>query len=283
MKTYNKINDIKTYLRKKQYMGDTVGFIPTMGCLHEGHLSMIKRAAKENHIVVLSIFVNPKQFGKNEDFEKYPRDFEKDAKLAEQAGADIIFYPDINEMYPETYKTYVEVPNLSNVLCGISRPDHFKGVTTIVTKLLNIVHPDRAYFGQKDAQQAILIRQMVNDLNMDSEIIICPTVREKDGLAMSSRNVYLSDQERKSAVILHESLQKAQYFVQEEGIRDTETIVSTITKMIRKIQNITIEYVSIVAEDSLKEVMWINGRVLCVLAVKIGNTRLIDNMIIDID
>lgn len=283
MKTYNKINDIKTYLRKKQYMGDTVGFIPTMGCLHEGHLSMIKRAAKENHIVVLSIFVNPKQFGKNEDFEKYPRDFEKDAKLAEQAGADIIFYPDINEMYPETYKTYVEVPNLSNVLCGISRPDHFKGVTTIVTKLLNIVHPDRAYFGQKDAQQAILIRQMVNDLNMDSEIIICPTVREKDGLAMSSRNVYLSDQERKSAVILHESLQKAQYLVQEGGIRDTETIVSTITKMIRKIQNITIEYVSIVAEDSLKEVMWINGRVLCVLAVKIGNTRLIDNMIIDID
>jgi pantoate--beta-alanine ligase len=192
MEIVNNIDSIRQKLACSRRQGKSIGLVPTMGFLHEGHLSLVRRAAKENDIVVVSIFVNPTQFGPQEDFESYPRDLERDALLAEEAGANFIFYPTVGEMYPQKYETFVEVTELTKELCGRSRPGHFRGVTTVVTKLFNIILPDKAYFGQKDAQQAIVIQQMVRDLNQNVEICVCPIIREKDGLAMSSRNTYLT-------------------------------------------------------------------------------------------
>lgn len=281
MQIFNHIAEIKTYLRKEQKNGKIIGFVPTMGYLHEGHLSLIRRAANENDMAVVSIFVNPTQFGPAEDFERYPRDLQRDVNLAQQAGANVIFAPDVAEMYPQGYKTYVEVQEITNTLCGASRPGHFRGVTTIVTKLFNIVRPDRAYFGQKDAQQAIVIQQMTKDLDMDVEIMVCPIVREKDGLAMSSRNVYLNPQEREQAVVLSESLALAKKLII-QGERDAFKIKAAIVDKITQKPLAKIDYVSIVDAQTLKDIHHITNRVLIALAVKFGSTRLIDNIIVEV-
>ncbi len=220
IKAPNKLTSIIKSLKKQ---GKTIGFVPTMGALHEGHVSLIKKARKENDIVVLSIFVNPTQFGPKEDYKKYPRNFSRDSAIAKKAGVDIIFAPSAKEMYEESFSTYVEETNLSNILEGAIRPGHFRGVTTVVLKLFNIVQPDISYFGQKDWQQAVIIKKMVKDLNLDTEIKVLPTIREKDGLAQSSRNIYLNKDEQKSATILYRSLTEAKRLI-ENGLTDAEEI-----------------------------------------------------------
>lgn len=279
MERFNKIQDIKTFLRHHQRNGKSIGLVPTMGYLHEGHLSLIKKASEENHIVVLSIFVNPTQFGPNEDLDNYPRNLERDILLAKEAGANVVFTPSADEMYKSPYRTYVYVNKLTEKLCGISRPEHFEGVTTIVTKLFNIVRPDRAYFGQKDAQQVIVIKQMVCDLDMDLEIMVCPIVREADGLAKSSRNTYLNTEERIQAVVLSQSLQMAKKMI-EDGEKDAVKMKAEIENEINSKSLSSIDYVSIVDAKTLEDVNIISDTVLIALAVQFGNTRLIDNTIV---
>ncbi len=281
MKIFNQISEMKAFIREQQASGNAVGFIPTMGALHEGHLSMVKRAAKENNIVVVSIFVNPLQFGKPEEADRYPANMEKDLKSAESAGTHVIFHPDVMEMYPEGYKTYIEVKEISDVLCGVKRKGHFIGVATVVLKLLNIVHPDRAYFGQKDAQQAVIIKQMVRDLNMDPEIIVSPTIRENDGLAMSSRNILLSELQRSNAAVMYRSLKKAIELVN-KGISDCCRIKSEMEQILTNQANAEVEYISIVEAESLKEVKKIQGKVLVAVAVLFDSIRLIDNVTIEV-
>jgi len=281
MKIFNRIDEIKSYLRQKQKEDRTIGFVPTMGYLHEGHLSLIRRAKDENDIAIVSIFVNPTQFGPNEDYETYPRDLDRDVRLAEEAGASVIFAPEVKEMYPDGYKTFIEVTDLSETLCGASRPGHFRGAATVVMKLLNIVRPDKAYFGQKDAQQAVIMQRMVRDLNHDTEIVVCPIIREKDGLAMSSRNVYLNDEERKQAVVLSKSLNMAADLIS-KGERDAGKIKEAITAMIKEKDLAVIDYVSIVNYETMKDLDKISGKVLVALAVKFGKTRLIDNIIVEV-
>ncbi|MCX7902905.1 MAG: pantoate--beta-alanine ligase [Caloramator sp.] len=268
-------NKAKEILRE----GKTIGFVPTMGYLHDGHKSLIERARKENDIVVVSIFVNPTQFGPNEDYDRYPRDEERDKKICEAAGCDIVFIPERDDMYGGNYSTYVEVLNLTEGLCGASRPGHFRGVATVVTKLFNIVKPTRAYFGQKDAQQLAVIKRMVRDLNMDIEIVSCPIVREEDGLAMSSRNTYLDEDERKQALVLYKSLKLAEKMI-EDGERDVERIKDEMIKLIKTAQDAVIDYVEFVDNQNLKPLDKIEGEVLIALAVKIGKTRLIDNTVV---
>jgi pantoate--beta-alanine ligase len=277
----NNIKDIKNIISENKKQGKTIGFVPTMGFLHQGHLSLIKTAKKENDFVIVSIFVNPTQFGVGEDFEAYPRDLDNDSMLSESAGADVIFFPSISEMYPGNYQTFVEVTEITNNLCGKSRPTHFRGVTTVVNKLFNIVEPHRAYFGQKDAQQVAVIQKMVVDLNMNIEIIPCPIVREADGLAMSSRNTYLSPEQRNAALILSKSLFKVKDMIN-EGCIDAIQIKETITKMINKEPLAAIDYVEIVDSLSLNSISTIKGKVLIALAVKIGRTRLIDNILMEV-
>lgn len=281
MQIFTKINKLKAYLKEEQLTGKTIGLVPTMGYLHEGHLSLIQKSNTENDITVVSIFVNPTQFGPNEDLEKYPKDFNKDVELAQNVGADVIFAPTVSEMYPENYKTFVEVQEITHKLCGISRPIHFRGVTTVVTKLFNIVQANRAYFGQKDAQQAIVLKQMVKDLNMNVEIIVCPIVREKDGLAKSSRNVYLNEDERKQAVVLSQTLTVANKQIM-HGERSSDKIKSSIKDMIDEKPLSEIDYISIVDINTLEDAYTINGKILIALAVKFGNTRLIDNIIVEV-
>lgn len=258
-----------------------IGFVPTMGCLHEGHLSLIKAAKKHADLAVISIFVNPIQFGPEEDFHKYPRDLKKDELLARGAGADVLFYPSAEEMYPEDHMTYVNVEKITDALCGSSRPGHFKGVATVVTKLFNIVKPDIAYFGQKDAQQAFVIKKMAQDLNMGIDIKIMPIIREDDGLAMSSRNTYLSQEERKDAAVLYNSLIKAQELIAGGEKRPLE-IIKVMKDMILAKKTAKIDYVSIVDTKNLKCVDKVSGELLIALAVYIGRTRLIDNIIVKI-
>ena len=275
------IKEIKDIISNNKKQGKTIGFVPTMGFLHEGHLSLIRSAKKENDLVVVSIFVNPTQFGIGEDFEAYPRDLDRDAKLSESAGADVIFCPTISEMYPESYQTYVEVNEITNKLCGKSRPTHFKGVTTVVNKLFNIVEPHSAYFGQKDAQQVAVIQKMVKDLNMNIEVIPCPIIREADGLAMSSRNIFLSPEQRDAALILSKSL----FFAKDKinkGCIDAVEIKETITKMINNEPLAAIDYIEIVDALSLSDITTIKGKVLVALAVRIGKTRLIDNVLVEV-
>lgn len=275
------ISELRTYLSKKRLQGKTIGFVPTMGFLHEGHLSLIRRANMENDVVVMSDFVNPTQFGPNEDFASYPRNIERDTEMAMGAGADVVFYPSVYEMYPKGSSTFVEVEgNITNVLCGASRPTHFKGVTTVVNMLFNIVQPDRAYFGQKDAQQVAVLIKMVNDLHMDIEIITCPIVREGDGLAMSSRNTYLSKEERKQAVILNKALKKGKEAFA-EGEKNTAKLISIITDKINEMPLAVIDYVSILDFPSLEPIDTIEQQALAAVAVKFGKTRLIDNWLID--
>ena len=260
--------------------GKTIGFVPTMGSLHEGHLSLIRQARRENDVVAVSIFVNPTQFHPAEDFKRYPRDLRSDTRLCMKEGVDVIFYPHAKDMYPDDYKTYVIVEELSDVLCGRFRAGHFKGVATVVTKLFNIVSPDIAYFGQKDAQQAIIIKKMVCDLNIPVKIKVMPTVRQTDRLAMSSRNAYLKADERKEATVLYQALNLARDLIR-QGNRNSLDIIRKMKQLINKKKNISVQYVSIVDLEDLKPVARIKNKVLIALAVWMGKIRLIDNIIIE--
>jgi pantoate--beta-alanine ligase len=263
----------------RRSISGSVGFVPTMGFLHDGHLSLVKKAREENDVVAVSIFVNPTQFGPNEDFETYPRDTQRDLSLLQNAHTDIVFFPSRSDMYPDEYNTWVEVKQVTERLEGTCRPDHFNGVTTIVAKLFNIVEPTKAYFGQKDAQQAIVIQKMVSDLNMNLEVIVLPTCRESDGLAMSSRNTYLNTEERKAATVLFRSLTHAENLYK-NGQRDADLIRNEMLSLINHEQLAHVEYVSIADEHTLNELNKITSSALVSLAVRIGKTRLIDNIIL---
>jgi pantoate--beta-alanine ligase len=270
------IPEMKT-LRKS--LTGSVGFVPTMGYLHDGHLELVRRAKKDNRFAIVSIFVNPTQFAPNEDFKAYPRDLDHDLAMLETVKTDAVFIPSDKDMYPEGYNTWVDMEGITSELEGKSRPTHFRGVTTVCNKLFNLVEPDRAYFGQKDAQQALVIRKMVADLNMNLEIVVVPTVREKDGLAMSSRNSYLMPEERSQATVLHKSLQLAAG-MHENGERDAAKIKNAMLRLISSIPAARIDYISIADINTLREVDVISGKVLVSLAVKLGKPRLIDNMIL---
>ncbi|AFG35881.1 pantothenate synthetase [Fervidobacterium pennivorans DSM 9078] len=280
MRLVHTIAEMKKIVNDILKSGKSIGFVPTMGYLHKGHLSLVEAARKENDVVVVSIFVNPTQFGPNEDYNRYPRDLERDLRLLEPIGVDYVFNPSVEEMYPAMYSTYVEEVELSKYLCGASRPGHFRGVCTVVTKLFNIVKPTKAYFGQKDAQQFRVLRRMVRDLNMDVEMIEMPIVREEDGLAMSSRNVYLSPEERKEATRLYKSLLKAKELI-ESGERDVQKIKSEMLKILDH-PLLKVDYVEIVDEETLKPVEKIERKVIVALAVFVGKARLIDNMIFEV-
>ncbi len=261
--------------------GKTIGFVPTMGYLHDGHAALLRRARQENQIIVLSIFVNPKQFGPSEDFANYPRDFKKDEMLAKKENVDIIFHPSVDQMYPEGNLSEVEVVRISNVLCGRSRPGHFKGVATVVAKLINIVLPNRLYLGQKDAQQIVVLNQMIKDLNFPVKVSVVPTVREKDGLALSSRNKYLTPQQRHEAPVLFQSLQLAKTKIL-SGEKNSQTIVALIQKMVSFHSSGRIDYIACVEARTLLPLKKISGRVLIALAVWFGRARLIDNIILNV-
>lgn len=271
---------IKRFLATVNRENKTIGLVPTMGYLHKGHLSLIKKAKEENDLVVVSIFVNPTQFGPNEDFETYPRDILNDTNLAYKAGADIIFNPNVCDLYPEGSNTWVNVEgDITKVLCGASRPTHFRGVTTVVNMLFNIVQPHRAYFGQKDAQQVAVLTKMVNDLHMNVELVVCPIVREADGVAMSSRNSYLSEDERAQAVVLNQALQLA-HMSYKAGERNVATLTQLIEAKITTMPLAEIDYVSIYSYPNLAQIENIVETAIIAVAVKFGKTRLIDNEIL---
>jgi len=270
------IDDLK---RLRLKLAEPVGFVPTMGYLHKGHLALVRQARAKNPSVVASIFVNPTQFGPQDDFDTYPRDPERDLALLEKEGVDIVFMPSVAEMYPPQFTSWVEVGKVAERLEGASRPGHFKGVATVVARLFDIVQPDRAYFGQKDAQQLVVIKKMVADRNLSVEIVAVPTVREPDGLAMSSRNTYLNPEERKAAVVLYQALSLAQkHWAQ--GEKDAQTIHQQMTALIQKQPLADIDYISIADAETLGELNKIKSPALVSLAVKIGNTRLIDNIML---
>jgi len=260
--------------------GKTIGFVPTMGALHEGHLSLVRRAKQENDITLVSIFVNPIQFGPSEDFEKYPRDIEGDIEKLEKEKVDIIFLPETSSIYPEGFLTHVEVKEISERLCGALRPGHFSGVSTVVTKLLNIAKPTRAYFGQKDFQQSVIIKQLVKDLDMDVDIVICPTIREQDGLAMSSRNAYLNKAQRNASTVIYRSLKEAADLIK-SGTRDGNYIRALMLDRLAKEPEVSsIDYAGVYDPANMVEVSEIKSDVLLAVALRIGNTRLIDNMLV---
>lgn len=277
------VAELKSEVKKARQAGKTIGLVPTMGALHEGHASLIKAASVENDFVVVSVFVNPTQFGLTEDLDSYPRTLEKDCELAENMGADLVFAPSPNEMYPSKEMTWVEVTGaLTQVLCGRTRPLHFRGVTTVVSKLFNLVQPNRAYFGQKDAQQVQVLQRMVKDLFFDLELRIMPIVREADGLAKSSRNTYLSAEERSAALVLSRSLTAANKKFA-AGERNAEAIIKFVTDAIEEEPLAAIEYVSLYQLPELDEVQRdLPGKNLLALAVRFGNTRLIDNCILEV-
>ena len=278
MKIVSTIDEVRAQVKEWRKEGLTVGFVPTMGYLHEGHASLMD-AASENDKVVVSIFVNPMQFGPNEDLESYPRDLEHDAKVCEEHGVDLIFHPTPEEMYGEHFYTYVDMDVLTKELCGLSRPVHFRGVCTVVNKLFNIVTPDHAYFGEKDAQQLAIIKRMVKDLNMPLEIHGCPIIREEDGLAKSSRNTYLSEEERKAALVLSRSIFLGKEMV-EKGERDAKKVVAAMTAEIEKEPLAKIDYVKVVDLETMQQVETIEHDILTAIAVYIGKTRLIDNFMV---
>jgi len=257
----------------------TIGFVPTMGWLHEGHLSLIRTARKENQIVAISIFVNPMQFGPEEDYEEYPRDLKHDRQAAQNEGVDYIFYPSVKEMYPERFQTKVSVTKLKNHLCGISRPSHFDGVTTVLAKLFNILEPDNVYFGQKDAQQSLIVDRMVRDLNFPIKMHTLPIVREPDGLAMSSRNKNLSPEERKSALSLYQALMHAHKMIK-NGETDSKKIKTAMQEIISNEPFTKIDYIEIVNYNNLEPVEKVSASTLIALAVWVGKVRLIDNILI---
>ena len=275
------IEEVRKQVKEWRRQGLSVGLVPTMGYLHEGHKSLIERAVAENDRVVVSDFVNPIQFGVNEDLATYPRDIEADKRLCEQAGADLIFHPEAAEMYAPDFSTYVEMQKVSEGLCGKTRPTHFRGVCTVICKLFHIVMPDRAYFGQKDAQQLAVIRRMVRDLDLDIQIVGCPIIREEDGLAKSSRNTYLSREERKAALVLSRAVFLGEDLMK-KGERDADTILAAMRSLIGEEPLAKIDYVEMVDADSIEPLARARGRVLTAMAVYIGTTRLIDNFIMEV-
>lgn len=276
MKTVKTVSEVREQVKKWRAEGLSVGFVATMGYLHEGHASLIDASHKDNDRTVVSVFVNPMQFSPNEDLESYPRDLEHDKSLAEAHGCDMVFNPEPEEMYHENFSSFVDMTVMTEELCGLSRPIHFRGVCTVVNKLFNIVKPDRAYFGKKDAQQLAVIRHMVDDLNMDIEIIGCPIVREDDGLAKSSRNTYLSEDERNAALVLSRSLEKAKEIIK-SGVKDCQEIISEIKSVIESEPLARIDYVKIVDSATMQQIATLDRPALCAMAVYIGRTRLIDN------
>ncbi|MTI69131.1 MAG: pantoate--beta-alanine ligase [Firmicutes bacterium] len=280
MQVINNIKKMKSLLKEVKKTGNTVGLVPTMGYLHKGHLSLIKKARKDNDIVVVSIFVNPTQFGEGEDLDKYPRDLERDINLIKDM-TDYVFTPSDKDMYPEGFNTTVEVKEITDKLCGKSRPGHFRGVSTVVLKLFNIVRPNRAYFGLKDAQQVFVIKRMVKDLNLSIEIIPCPIIRDTDGLAISSRNVYLTNSERKEALSISKSLNFAKSKI-EKGERNINKIKSKIIKDINANPSAKIDYVEILDINTFKDVKIIKGEIIIAVAVFIGKARLLDNIILEV-
>jgi pantoate--beta-alanine ligase len=277
MEVITTVRGMKAYIKAIKQRGETICLVPTMGFLHKGHLDLMREGKTLADHLVISIFVNPTQFGPSEDLDKYPRDFERDSRLSEDVGVECIFFPDVHEMYPKGYATYVNVEGITEMLCGASRPTHFRGVTTVVAKLFNIIEPDVSVFGEKDFQQLTVIKRMVDDLNMNVKVIAHPTVREDDGLAMSSRNKYLSMEQRTSARVLNKALNKARELVI-HGERDTAKIRQTTVAMIESTPEAAIDYVEIVDPDTLECIEKIDTKAVMALAVKIGNTRLIDNM-----
>lgn len=277
MEIIKKSTDLQKQIIELKKSGKTIGFVPTMGALHNGHISLIKKAKEDCDIVVLSIFVNPKQFGPNEDYNKYPRVHEIDIKICEEENVDFLFLPDEKTFYDEFHLTYVEVEKLSNIHCGKSRPGHFKGVTTVVAKLFNIVLPDKAYFGKKDFQQLIIIKKMVNDLSFPIEIIGCPIVRDFDGLALSSRNKYLTDEERKIALKISQSLNKAKEAILKNE-KDAPIIYDLILNELNNVDGLKIDYISIVDDKFLESVKTISKNTVILIACFVGKTRLIDNL-----
>lgn len=280
MKIVHTVDEVRAEVKAWRQEGLSVGLVPTMGYLHEGHKSLIDRAVAENDRVVVSVFVNPMQFGPTEDLESYPRDLNRDAALCEDAGAALIFNPEPENMYAPDFSSFIDMNTLTKGLCGKTRPIHFRGVCTVVGKLFNIVQPDKAYFGQKDAQQLAVIRHMVNDLNFNLEIVGCPIIREEDGLAKSSRNTYLNSEERKAALILSKSLNKGEELIK-AGEKNAEVIKKAIVDMIESEPLAKIDYVELVDWNTLEPVETIEGPVLNAIAVYIGKTRLIDNHIYD--
>jgi len=275
----NTIADVRRLTAAARLAGQSIGLVPTMGFLHDGHAALVKAAAAECDLVVVSIFVNPTQFGPSEDFHTYPRDLQRDVRTCQAAGAHVIFAPAVGEMYPDGFRTHVEVKGLSDLLCGASRPGHFRGVATVVAKLVGILGPDRAYFGQKDYQQTLVIRRMVADLNLPVEVVVIPTVRHPDGLAMSSRNTYLSSAERAAATVLYRTLQAARQAIA-AGERDVATLERELRGLIAAEPLASLDYLAIVAPDDLSLLDQVAPTTLVALAVRIGRTRLIDNILI---
>jgi pantoate--beta-alanine ligase len=276
-----KIKDMQTAMQQYRREGKTIGFVPTMGYLHEGHAALIQKAREENDIVALSVFVNPLQFGPNEDFERYPRDLERDQRIAKEHGVDVFFSPDVKEMYPHPLSVQVVVKERVDVLCGKSRPGHFDGVATVLTKLFHIVMPDRAYFGLKDAQQVAVVDGLIRDFHFPIELVAVPTVREEDGLAKSSRNVYLSPEERKEAPALYKALLQAKAAV-ENGERNAEAVCALVKQYIQTHTHAEIDYAEIYSYPDLKPLETLAGKVIIAVAVRFANARLIDNIIFEI-
>jgi len=274
------LTDMQSLSKGFRAEGKTIGFVPTMGALHEGHLRLVRQAGKENDVVVVSIFVNPKQFGPKEDFERYPRDLNGDLNKLSSLEVDAVFIPETSEMYPKGFSTFIDVGSIAEILCGISRPGHFRGVATVVAKLFNIVNPHRAYFGQKDFQQTLVIKKLVRELNINIEIVVCPTMREPDGLAMSSRNSYLNPDERKAATVLYKALKRGEGLIL-KGQYNASRIKTEMEHLLKTEPMAKIEYISVVDPESLEEVDEIKASVVLALAVKIGRVRLIDNMIVN--
>ncbi|MBI5057268.1 MAG: pantoate--beta-alanine ligase [Nitrospirae bacterium] len=280
MQLIKTIKDMQALSRELKAERKSLGFVPTMGALHEGHLSLVSRSIDENDFTVVSIFVNPTQFGPNEDFKKYPRDTEGDLQKLSPFQVNAVFLPDSAEMYPAGFSTSINIGNIGTILCGASRPGHFNGVATVVAKLFNVVMPDRAYFGQKDFQQTVVIIKLAREVNFAIDIIVCPTVREPDGLAMSSRNTYLNSEERKAALILYKALKLGEELIVSNGIVNAVLIKEELRRLIHTEPLAVMDYVEIVAAD-LGEVEKIKLPVAICLAVKFGKTRLIDNIIVD--
>ena len=279
MKRITTIDELRRFSRAERGRGLRLGLVPTMGALHEGHLSLVRAARQKSDVVAVSIFVNPTQFGPNEDFAKYPRDLAQDCAMLESQGVNVVFAPSTEEMYPERAFTWVTVEGMSERLCGKSRPDHFRGVTTVVSKLFHIVEPDTAFFGQKDAAQAAIIRRMVRDLNIPVGIEVCPIVREPDGLALSSRNAYLNTQERQSALVLYRSLCRVRELF-DRGEKEPAKLIAAGKQKFGEERSARLDYFEIVDPDSLEPLSSISGPSLVAVAAFIGNTRLIDNIVV---
>jgi pantoate--beta-alanine ligase len=281
MEVAKTIESVRSLVKAARSKSKKIGLVPTMGALHIGHISLINAAVEKCEFVVVSIFVNPTQFGPSEDFEKYPRPLDADLEICRKAGVEVVFAPTTDQMYPTENVTWVNVEKLTEVLCGRSRPTHFRGVTTVCAKLFNIVGPDIAFFGQKDAQQTIVIKRMVADLNMPLEIVVCPTVRQPNGLAVSSRNKYLNKQQKEDAALIYKSLQKCREII-DAGITEAEPIITQMRKILSQAPSVKIEYISIVDAETLETIDRVSRHILAAVAVRIGSSRLIDNILVDV-